>query len=125
MITIKNRTNSPYDLPTTAGVARLPAFGEVSRPIPGEPGEFEPGYVDILEASMVVTVIRDAVPNAEPVGNWQNGKPVSDKKVKTSKEVDPELAKLRKDYADLTGKKFYHKWDVSELQKRIDAALAG
>ncbi|EMG53159.1 hypothetical protein WYI_14012 [Ochrobactrum sp. CDB2] len=125
MITIKNRTNSPYDLPTTAGLARLPAFGEVSRPTADEPGEFEPAYVDILEASMVVEVIRDATPSAEPVGNWQNGKPVTAKKEKATKEVDPELAKLRQDYKELTGKKFFHKWDVAELQKRIDAALAG
>lgn len=125
MITIKNRTNSPYDLPTTAGFARLPAFGEVSRPTADEPGEFEPSYVDILEASMVVEVIRDATPSAELVGNWKDGKPVSDKKAKATKDIDPELAKLRKDYTELTGKKFFHKWDVAELQKRIDAALAG
>ena len=117
---IKNLTNSPYDIRVKGGkTERLPARGEITVDVDPLhlPLYRTIGYFQLFEGS--------TVPNAVPVGNWQNGNPMSEKKVKASKEVDPELVKLRKDYTDLTGKKFYHKWDVSELQKRIDAELAG
>lgn len=117
---IKNLTNSPYDIRVKGGkTERLPARGEITVDVDPLhlPLYRTIGYFQLFEGS--------TVPSAEHVGNWVDGKPVAEKKAKASKDVDPELAKLRKDYADLTGKKFYYKWDVSELQKRIDAELAG
>ncbi|MCZ7502031.1 hypothetical protein [Agrobacterium sp. ST15.13.015] len=35
------------------------------------------------------------------------------------------VAKLRADYKELVGKNAFNGWDAEELQKRIDAALAG
>ena len=117
---IKNLTNSPYDIRVKGGkIKRLPARGEITVDV-------DPLHLPLYRTIGYFQLFEGAsVPNAEPVGNWQDGKPVSAKKSKPSKSVDPELAKLRKDYTDLTGKKFYHKWDVAELQKRIDAELAG
>lgn len=57
MTTIRNRSNSPFDLISTGGPLRLPANGEVS-------GEFEAEYLTLLKASPVVEVIEDA-----PVGS--------------------------------------------------------
>lgn len=95
MVTVKNLTNSPYDLQSVGGPVRLPAFGEVS-------GEFADDYLLLLEASMAVKVES---------ANIDDGK--------------GDLAKLRAEYTDLTGKKPFHGWATEELQKRIDAALAG
>lgn len=117
---IKNLTNSPYDIRVKGGkTERLPARGEITVDVDPLhlPLYRTIGYFQLFEGP--------TVPNAELVGNWKDGKPVSDKKAKATKDIDPELVKLRKDYTELTGKKFFHKWDVAELQKRIDAALAG
>lgn len=117
---IKNLTNSPYDIRVKGGkTERLPARGEIMVDVDPLhlPLYRTIGYFQLFETK--------SVPPAEPVGNWQNGKPVAATKATATKEVDPELAKLRQDYKELTGKKFFHKWDVAELQKRIDAALAG
>ncbi len=117
---IKNLTNSPYDIRVKGGkTERLPARGEITVDVDPLhlPLYRTIGYFQLFET--------ESVPSAELVGNWQNGKPVTAKNEKATKEVDPELAKLRQDYKELTGKKFFHKWDVTELQKRIDAALAG
>lgn len=107
MVTVKNLTNSPYDLPTVDGFVRLPAFGEVD-------GDFTDDYVHLLEASMAVKIIH------------AEAKEQKAKKVKAAskgKAADPALAKLRKDYSELTGKKPFGGWDAEELQKRIDGAL--
>lgn len=95
MVTVKNLTNSPYDLMGKGGTVRLPAFGEVS-------GEFTCDYLQLLEASMAVKVIE--TPNDAAEGD---------------------LARLRAEYTDLTGKKPFGGWGAEELQKRIDTALAG
>lgn len=50
MVTVKNLTNSPYDLPTVDGFVRLPAFGEVS-------GEFTGDYLQLLNASLAVELL--------------------------------------------------------------------
>lgn len=97
MVTVKNLTNSPYDLPTTTGFARLPAFGEVT-------DEFSGDYLQLLEASMAVSIISE--PNNSPDAD------------------SDDLSKLRAEYKDLVGKRPFHKWDAAELQKRIDEALA-
>ncbi|CAN7517091.1 hypothetical protein [Brucella pseudogrignonensis] len=117
---IKNLTNSPYDIRVKGGkTERLPARGEITVDV-------DPLHLPLYRTIGYFQLSETAsVPPAEPVGNWQNGKPVAAKKADATKEVDPELAKLRKDYTELTGKKFFHKWDAAELQKRIDAALAG
>lgn len=117
---IKNLTNSPYDIRVKGGkTERLPARGEITVDVDPLhlPLYRTIGYFQLFEGP--------AVPKAELVGNWKDGKPVADKKAKATKDIDPELAKLRKDYTELTGKKFYHKWDAAELQKRIDEALGG
>ena len=39
--------------------------------------------------------------------------------------MSDDIEKLRADYAEVVGKKPFNGWDAAELQKRIDAALAG
>ncbi|TAX45938.1 hypothetical protein ELI02_29940 (plasmid) [Rhizobium leguminosarum] len=119
MVTVKNLTASPYDLETTAGFARLPAFGEVTRPIKEEPGEFTGDYLQILEASMAVQVM-DAPSNPDPLDHDENGKKGGSKPA----EDGDELTKLRADYLEVIGKRPYHGWDAEELQAKIDAKLA-
>lgn len=108
MVTVKNLTNSPYDLPTVDGFVRLPAFGEVD-------GEFTDDYVHLLESSMAVKIIK-----AEEKTKARVKKA---KAAKNAKTVDPALAKLRKDYTELTGKKPFGGWGAEVLQKHIDGAL--
>lgn len=97
MITVKNLTNSPYDLQTTKGLVRLPAFGEVS-------GEFTGDYLQLLEASMAVKVLNASSKSAD--GDRD------------------EIARLRAEYQGLLGKRPFPGWGAEELQKRIDEALA-
>lgn len=52
MITIRNLTNSPFDIQTVNGNVRLPAFGEAS-------GEFSGEYLQLLKASMSVEVVTE------------------------------------------------------------------
>ena len=111
MVTVKNLTNSPYDLPTVDGFVRLPAFGEVD-------GDFTDDYVHLLESSMAVKIMK-AEEKSSPKRNN------AAKSAKAAKSVDPALTKLRKDYAELTGKKPFGGWGAEELQKRIDTVLAG
>ncbi|NSY48456.1 hypothetical protein [Agrobacterium tumefaciens] len=99
MVTVKNLTNSPYDLQGKDGLVRLPAFGEVE-------GEFEPDYLALLEASMAVKVES---------GEQKPSKVVDD---------DDKLSTLRSEYQDLYGKRAYHGWSAEELQEKIDAKLA-
>lgn len=120
MVTVKNLTASPYDLETTAGFARLPAFGEITRPTKEEPGEFTGGYLQLLEASMAVKVI-DAPSKSDPLDHDDNGKKGGSKPADGDKD---EIATLRAEYTDLFGKKPFPGWDAEELQKRIDAKLA-
>lgn len=99
MVTVKNLTNSPYDLQSAAGFVRLPAFGEVT-------GEFTGDYLQLLEASMAVKVTDGEATKT------------------TATEPVDELAKLRADYTEIVGKKPYHGWDAAELQAKIDEKLA-
>lgn len=57
MITVKNLTNSPFDLHSPTGTVRLPAFGQVS-------GEFTGEYLQLLKASLAVEVIEKTEDNA-------------------------------------------------------------
>ncbi|MBN7804902.1 hypothetical protein JZX86_05925 [Agrobacterium rosae] len=109
MVTVKNLTNSPFDLIGVDGAVRLPAFGEVT-------GEFEQTYVDLLEASMAVSVSKDA----HPLDHDGDGKKGGSKPA----EESDELTKLRSDYAEVVGKRPYHGWTAEELQEKIDAKLA-
>lgn len=65
MATIKNLTNSPYDLDAVGGVARLPAFGEIS-------DDFEPAYLQSLRDCGLYEV-TDSTPS--PLDHDRNGKP--------------------------------------------------
>ena len=111
MVTVKNLTNSPYDLPSTKGMIRLPAFGEVS-------GDFSGDYLQLLEASMTVKVIEGQL-KRDPLDHDEDGKKGGSKPA----EHSDELAKLRADYADIVGKKPYHGWSAEELRAKIDASL--
>jgi hypothetical protein len=119
MVTIKNLTASPYDLETTAGFARLPAFGEVTRPTHEDPGEFTGDYLQILQASMAVEVLAEpSIP--DPLDHDGDGKKGGSKPA----EESDELAKLRGDYLDVIGKRPYHGWTAEQLQAKIDEKLA-
>ncbi|ACI55700.1 hypothetical protein Rleg2_2426 [Rhizobium leguminosarum bv. trifolii WSM2304] len=119
MVTVKNLTASPYDLETTAGFARLPAFGELTRPTKDEPGEFTGDYLQLLEASMAVQVL-DAPSKPHPLDHDGDGRKGGSKPAAEGEE----LAKLRADYLEVVGKKPYHGWSVEELQAKIDEKLA-
>lgn len=102
MHTIKNLTNSPYDIRLKGGkVERLPARGEITVDVDPMhlPLYRTLGYFQFTEAA------------AKPT------------KGKAKKPVNPVLAKLRADYTELTGKKPFGGWGAAELQKRIDAKL--
>lgn len=119
MVTVKNLTNSPYDLETTAGFARLPAFGELTRPTKDEPGEFTGDYLQLLEASMAVQVLA-APSKSDPLDHDGDGQKGGSKPA----EESDELTKLRADYLDVMGKRPYHGWTAEQLQEKIDAHLA-
>lgn len=112
MVTVKNLTNSPYDLPTVDGFVRLPAFGEVS-------GEFTGDYLQLLKASMAVELL-DKPTKPDPLDHDEDGKKGGSKPA----EQSDEMAKLRADYAEIVGKKPYHGWGTEELQAKIDEKLA-
>jgi hypothetical protein len=112
MATIKNLTNSPYDLPTADGFVRLPAFGEVS-------GDFTGDYLQLLEASMAVEVM-DASAKHDPLDHDKDGKKGGSKPAERSDEI----TKLRADYLGVVGKKPFHGWTAEELQAKIDEKLA-
>lgn len=96
MHTIKNLTNSPYDIRVKGGkVERLPARGKL------EDITIDPmwmpfyrtlGYFEIAEGESAPAPAND-------------------------------IADLRKEYEELVGKRPYMGWDAEELQKRIDAKL--
>ena len=119
MVTVKNLTPSPYDLDTTAGPARLPAFGEITRPTKEEPGEFTGDYLEILKASAAVEIL-DAPSKADPLDHDGDGKKGGSKPAQESDE----LSKLRADYQEVFDKRPYHGWSAQELQAKIDAKLA-
>lgn len=112
MVTVKNLTNSPFDLTTTKGFVRLPAFGEVS-------GDFTGDYLQLLEASMAVKVV-DSSSKPDPRDHDDDGKKGGSKPAAGSDE----LTELRADYQEVFGKRAYHGWSADELQKKIDAKLA-
>jgi hypothetical protein len=62
------------------------------------------------------------VPGADIV---EDAEPLAGDDGKKGAPVDTDLAKLRADYTELTGKKPFGGWKAEELQKRIDKALAG
>ncbi|HWK65393.1 MAG TPA: hypothetical protein VNS34_10655 [Rhizobiaceae bacterium] len=96
MHTIKNLVNSPYDIRLKDGTtARLPARGEITV-------EVDPLHL----------------PFYRTLGYFE---------IRESAEQQPadDLARLRADYTEVTGKKPFMGWDAEELQKRIDAALEG
>lgn len=74
MVTVKNLTSSPYDLQSTEGVVRLPAFGEAT-------ADFADDYLQLLEASMAVEIVESRAP------------------AKPKKAADSVLTKLRTDKA--------------------------
>ncbi|NSX90131.1 hypothetical protein [Agrobacterium tumefaciens] len=61
MITVKNLTNSPFDLQSPKGTVRLPAFGQVS-------GEFTGEYLQLLKASLAVEVIEKTEDSGDALG---------------------------------------------------------
>ncbi|ABX36725.1 hypothetical protein Daci_4094 [Delftia acidovorans SPH-1] len=73
---ITNLTNSPFDLQGVDGLVRLPAFDSVK-------GEFSGEYLDLLEASMAVSV-EDT--DAEPEGQAAE-QGVSEPKAKRAKKA--------------------------------------
>lgn len=111
MVTVKNLTNSPYDLQTTKGFVRLPAFGEVS-------GDFTGDYLQLLEASMAVKVI--ASPARDPLDHDGDGRKGGSK---SSSEADDATLKLRAEYKELTGKDADGRWKADRIQSEIDKAL--
>ncbi len=99
MITVKNLTNSPYDLPTVGGFVRLPAFGEVS-------GDFTGEYLQLLKSSRAVELLNAPIKTSS----------------KPAEDTD-RMTKLRADYLGVVGKKPYHGWSAEELQAKIDEKL--
>lgn len=114
-VTVKNLTNSPFDLPTPSGFIRLPAFGEVS-------GEFSGDYLQVLRHSMAVEVIDDAdetPAKADPIDHDGDG--VKGGSIPAS-EASEEIQQLRDQYTAMTGKKPHHLWKAARLQSEIDKA---
>lgn len=64
---IRNLTNSPYDLQSTDGPVRLPAFGEVE-------GEFAGAYVELLAASRAVEIVDGEPVKRDPLDHDGDGR---------------------------------------------------
>lgn len=106
MQTIKNLTNSPYDVNVKGGgKKRLPARGEITVDIDPLHLPFyrHVGYFQIGETK----------------GSDEPKKPVTT----TQKPADSNLEQLRADYTELTGEKPHHLWKEERLQSEIDKAL--
>jgi len=96
MHTIKNLTNSPYDIRLEGGkVERLPARGEITVD------------VDPMHLPLYRTLGYFEISEGQAASN----------------AGDDDIDRLRAEYTELVGKKPYIGWDVAELQKRIDKAL--
>lgn len=111
MLTIKNLTNSPYPVVLADGSKEmLPARGTL------ENVDVHPQHVSLYRAIGYFQITESG------------GEPAPLKKAKKPKAspepVDPALAKLRKDYKELTGKKPFGGWKADRLQAEIDKALA-
>jgi hypothetical protein len=105
MHTIKNLVNSPYDIRLVDGTtARLPARGELT--------------VDVDPMHLPLYRTLGYFQLTEIEGNPKKATVLPD-------EEKAQLAKLRAEYAELTGKKPFGGWKAEELQKRIDKALEG
>lgn len=115
MATVKNLTNSPFDLPTVSGTVRLPAFGEAE-------GEFTGDYLQLLEASMAVKVVDAPASTVDPLDHDGDGKKGGSQ---PASDADDEVLRLRAEYTDLTDKKPHHLWRAERLQTEIDKALEG
>lgn len=110
MTTVKNLTNSPYDLQAKGGFVRLPAFGEVS-------GEFTGDYLQLLEASLAVKVLN--APTArDPLDHDGDGKKGGSKPA-----PDRDLDDLRAQYEELFGEAPDKRWGAPRLQSAIDEEL--
>lgn len=108
MAAVKNLTNSPYDLQTTNGFVRLPAFGEVE-------GEFMGDYLQLLEASMAVKVIDTA---SHPLDHDKDGRPGG-----SLPAAQRDLDDLRVQYEELFGSAPDRRWGAPRLQSAIDEKL--
>lgn len=109
MLTIKNRTNSPYQIRLADGTTdMLPARGELTADVCPQhlPLYRALGYFEIVEV-------------VDPLDHDGDGK----KGGSTAHEPSDDLTKLRQEYQEAVGKRPFMGWDAAELQKRIDAAL--
>ena len=111
MVTVKNLTNSPYDLQSTKGPVRLPAFGEVS-------GEFTDDYLSLLEASLAVQVTAGG-PAADPLDHDGDGRKGGSKPA-----ADRDIEDLRQQYEELFGEAPDKRWGAARLQTAIDEKLS-
>ena len=96
MITVKNLTNSPIDMPTSGGNVWIPAHSEAT-------GAFAGDYYDLMITVQAIEVVSS--------------------QQKTT-EVVSDLEKLRADYSDLAGKPADVRWKEKRLQSEIDKMLA-
>lgn len=103
---ITNLTNSPYDLQGVDGQARLPAFGSVE-------GEFSGEYLDLLAASMAVSVEDAEAPAPAPAPE-----PSADEGLEDVDAAD-EPADSRVQYEALAGKPADKRWSDKRLAEEI------
>lgn len=73
-------------------------------------------------AGKVPAPAEKIVQKFHPLDHDQNGKKGGSKPQSAASDA---LKKLRADYTEVVGKKPHHSWGEAELQRRIDAALAG
>lgn len=59
MITLKNKTGSPFDVMSKSGPLILPAFGELS-------AEFDESYIDLIRSGGSIDVVESSAKEEEP-----------------------------------------------------------
>lgn len=99
MITVKNLTNSPIDMPTEDGRVWIPAHGEAS-------GNFAGEHYDLMLLVNALEGVDGAASEHTPAAKA------------------PDIDQLRADYLELIGKKPHHKLSAAKIQAAIDEALA-